>query len=365
MSTAVRTSEDRATALGERVIQALLGTLDLAGIHLGERLGLYTALRDGGPMTSIELAERTGTAERYIREWLEQQAVTGVLDVEDVDAAPTSRRYVLPDGHVEALTDADSLAYLPPLGRITIGVLQPMTQLIEAFRTGKGVPYADYGEDTREGIAAMNRVMFHNQLGSEWFPAIADIHARLAAAPAKVADIGSGTGASSIAIARAYPLAMVDTFDIDPASVARARDNIAAAGLADRVTARRVDAGGGELDGTYDLVTIFEALHDMARPVEALRSARQMLADGGSVIVADERVADRFTAPGDDLERIMYGCSIVHCLAVCIADHEQSAATGTVMRTDTLRRYAADAGFASVEVLPIENDFWRFYRLYP
>ena len=90
-----------------------------------------------------------------------------------------------------------------------------------------------------------------------------------------------------------------------------------------------------------------------------------MLAGGGSLIIADERVADRFTAPGDDVERLMYGCSITHCLAVGIADHEQSAATGTVMRTDTLRRYAADAGFASVEILPIDNDLWRFYRLRP
>jgi 2-polyprenyl-3-methyl-5-hydroxy-6-metoxy-1,4-benzoquinol methylase len=248
---------------------------------------------------------------------------------------------------------------------MTIGMLQPMPQLVEAFRTGDGVPYADYGEDTREGIAAMNRVMFHNQLGSEWFPAIADVHARLSSAPAKIADIGAGTGASNIAIARTYPLASVDAFDVDQTSVARSRENIEAAGLADRVTARRVDAGSGELDGTYDLVTIFEAIHDMARPVEALASARRMLADGGSVIVADERVADRFTAPGDDVERLMYGCSITHCLAVCIAGHEQSAATGTVMRTDTLHHFATDAGFASVEVLPIENDFWRFYRLRP
>lgn len=365
MNTAVSTAEERAAALGERVFQAVLGTLDLAGIYLGERLGLYAALRDHGPMTSVGLANLTATDERYVREWLEQQAVTGVLEVDDADAAPTERRFSLPDGHIEALTDTDSLAYLPPLGQLTIGILQPLPQLVEAFRTGGGVPYADYGEDTREGIAAMNRVMFDNQLGTEWFPAIADVHARLSSAPARVADIGSGTGSSSIAIARAYPLATVDTFDVDLASVARAHENIAAAGLADRVTARQVDAGSGDLEGTYDLVTIFEALHDMARPVEALASARRMLAGGGSLIIADERVADRFTAPGDDVERLMYGCSITHCLAVGIADHEQSAATGTVMRTDTLRRYAADAGFASVEILPIDNDLWRFYRLRP
>lgn len=365
MGTAALTGEERAATLGDRVFQAILGAMDLGAIYLGERLGLYTALRDRGPMTSVALAEYTDTDERYVREWLEQQAVTGFVDVADVDAAPKDRRFTLPDGHVEVLTDEDSLSFLPPLARMTLGMLQPLPQLLEAFRTGEGVPYADYGEDTREGIATMNGVMFHNQLGSEWFPAITDVHARLSAAPARVADIGSGTGSSSIAIARAYPLAQVDAFDVDPASVAKAKENIAAAGLADRVSAHHLDAGDGSLIGAYDVVTIFEALHDMARPVEALDNARRMLVDGGSLIVADERVADRFTAPGDDVERLMYGCSITHCLAVCIADHEDSAATGTVMRTDTLRRYAEDAGFASVEVLPIEHDFWRFYRLHP
>ena len=110
-------------------------------------------------------------------------------------------------------------------------------------------------------------------------------------------------------------------------------------------------------------MTIFEALHDMARPVEALRDARGMLADGGTVIVADERVAEHFSAPGDEIERLNYGFSVAALPGGRPAEHEDSAATGTVMRPTTLRAYAEDAGFARVEVLPIENDFWRFYRL--
>ena len=248
---------------------------------------------------------------------------------------------------------------------MTLGFLQPMNQLIDAFLTGDGVPYPAYGTDTREGIAEMNRVMFINQLGSEWFPKTDDIHERLRGQASRIADIACGEGWSSIALARAYPLAVVDAFDVDAASVEAARRNVADAGLADRVSIHQVDAGDGSLIGRYDVVTIFEALHDMARPVEALAGARRMLAEGGAVIVADERVADNFSAPGDDIERLMYGCSVLHCLAVGVADHEHSAATGTVMRVDTLRRYAADAGFASAEVLPIDNDFWRFYRLNP
>ena len=165
--------------------------------------------------------------------------------------------------------------------------------------------------------------------------------------------------------ARAYPLTHVDGIDEDSASIEAARRNAAEAGLAERVRFFRHDAADDGLGGAYDLVTICEALHDMARPVEALRAARRLLADGGCVIVADERVGERFTAPTEDpVERFCYAASVLHCLPVGRAD-EHSAATGTVMRPPTLRAYAEQAGFTHVEVLPIENDLWRFYRLNP
>ena len=130
------------------------------------------------------------------------------------------------------------------------------------------------------------------------------------------------------------------------------------------MTFHKRDAADPELAGRYDLVTIFEALHDMSYPVAALSAARGLLADGGSVIVGDEKAADVFTAPGDDLERLYYGFSVLHCLPVGMIG-ENPAGTGTVMRADTVRRYGHDAGFREVEILPIENDFWRFYRLRP
>lgn len=355
---------DTGEALIERVMASAIGAFDLVGIHLGVRLGLYRALRDGGPATSEELAASAGVDERYAREWLEHQAVTGLLSVDDPAAAAGERRYDLPAGHVAPLTDADSPSFIAPLASQIVGMLQPAPALVEAFRTGAGVPYADYGEDTREGIAALNRAMFINDLGTSWLPAIPDVHERLSSAPpARVADLGCGSGWSSIAIARAYPRALVDGIDVDRASIEAARANAAAEGLDDRLRFLAADASDPGLDRSYDLVTIFEALHDMGRPVEALAAARELLVAGGSVIVADERVADAFTAPGDDMERLMYGFSVVHCLAVGLADHEDSAATGTVMRADTLRAYARAAGFDRVEILPIENDFWRFYRL--
>jgi SAM-dependent methyltransferase len=356
---------ERRDALVGRLFEAAIGTMDVFAVYVGDRLRLYQVLADCGTATAPELAAATGTHERYVREWLEQQAATGILAVENAAAEPTARRYRLPRGHDEVLLDRDSLNYLAALLRLVVGVTRPLPALLEAFRSGGGVPYPDYGADTREGIAEMNRPMFVNLLGTAWLPALPDVHARLQSAPpARVADIGCGTGWSSIAIARAYPAVRVDGFDLDEASIRTAGANAAAAGLADRVTFHVRDAADPALAGRYDLVTAFETIHDMARPVEALRAMRGLVAAGGAVLIADERVGDTFTAPGTDVERLNYGFSVLHCLAVGMCD-EPSAGTGTVMRAGTLRQYAAEAGFRGVEVLPIENDFWQFYRLTP
>jgi 2-polyprenyl-3-methyl-5-hydroxy-6-metoxy-1,4-benzoquinol methylase len=172
--------------------------------------------------------------------------------------------------------------------------------------------------------------------------------------------VACGTGWSTIALARAYPNAEVHGLDLDEASIALARENATQEDVDIPFEVR--DAADPGLRGRYDLVTCFEAVHDMARPVESLRGMRSLLADGGVLLIADERVADRFTAPGDEVERVMYGFSVFHCLAVGL-EEQPSAATGTAMRAETLRGYAEDAGFTRFEILPIENDFWRFYRL--
>lgn len=351
-----------AAALAARLFEANLATYDVATIYIGDRLGLYAALAAAGPATATELAQRSGTHERYVREWLEQQAVAGILSVDDAAADPARRRYALPAGHAEVLLDRDSLSYLAPLARFTIGTLTGLPKLLEAFRSGGGVAYPDYGDDAREGQADANRTLYVNLLGSAWLPAVPDLHARLLAnPPARVADVACGTGWSSIALARAYPRVRVDGFDSDAPSIALARRNAAEAGVSDRVTFAVRDASDPAAQGAYELVTVFEALHDMPRPVEALRAMRGMLAPGGAIVIADERVHDSFRAPSAD-ERLFYSWSVLFCLPTGMAD-PPSAGTGAVMRPDTLRRYAREAGFGAVEVLPIENELWRFYRL--
>ncbi|MGD9889823.1 MAG: trans-aconitate 2-methyltransferase [Dehalococcoidia bacterium] len=365
MTQTLESVSEQRDALAGRLFESVIAAMDVFSIYLGDRLGLYRALADRDSVTSTELAAATGTSERYIREWLEQQAATGILTVDDVAAAPLARRFALPAAYHEILVEPESINYMAGMLRLVVGAAAPLSAVLTAYRTGAGVKYDDYGPDTIEGIAEMNRPMFLNLLGSEWLPAIPAVHARLQAnPPAWVADVGCGTGWSSIAIARAYPNVRIDGFDLNEASIALARRNAEAAGVADRVTFAVRDAADPTLAGRYDLVTAFETIHDMAHPVNALRTMRGLLAEGGSVLVADENVGENFAAPGDAIERLNYGFSVIHCLPATMAeDGPIELATGTVMRPPTLRRYAAEAGFRDVEVLPIEFDFWRFYRL--
>jgi 2-polyprenyl-3-methyl-5-hydroxy-6-metoxy-1,4-benzoquinol methylase len=352
-------------ALVGRVFEATIGAFDLLAIHLGLDLGLYRALRDDGPATSAQLATRAGIDERYAREWLEHQAVGGILTVDDVDAAATERRYALPPGHAEALLDVDSLASVQSMPRSVLSAARTLPKIESAYRSGDGVAWSDYpGVIETQGLS--NRPYFRHLLAQEWLPAVPDIDERLRSEPpARIADLACGTGWSSIAFARGYPLAQVHGLDIDTESIERARANAAAEGIGeDRLRFHLVDAATHDLDGQFDLVTIFEAVHDMSDPVAVLGAARRLLAPGGTVIVVDEKVAESFTAPGDDVERIMYGYSLFFCLANGLVDRP-SVGTGTVMRPPTLRRYATAAGFSGFRILPIEHETFRFYRLDP
>jgi hypothetical protein len=279
-----------------------------------------------------------------VREWLEQHAASGLLAVDDPAAGPLERRYRMPPEHLPVLADPDDVRYEAYRGVEAVRAARPLPDLVEAFRHGGAPPPLPWAP---EGRAEFNRALFVNLLGSRWLPAIPEVDRRLRAEPpARVADVACGTGWSSIAMARAYPAITVDGFDLDPDVVAAATENAHGTEVAARVRFAVVDAADPDLPGRYHLVTIFEALHDMSRPVEALAAARAMLAEGGSVVIADERVEDEFTAPAPDGDRRAYGWSVVSCLPGAMGD-PGTAATGAVMRPATLARYAEAAGSAA------------------
>ena len=357
--TSSQQASERRDAVAEQMFSSVIGALETLHVYVGRALGLYEALDDAAATNAADFAARTGIHPRYAREWLEQQAAAGILDVEEETGDAETRTFRMPDGVADVVCHPESLALVAPLTSMVMGVAQAMPAVLEAFRSGGGVPYDAYGDDIRRGIADINRPSFVNQLGAEWIPALPDLHERLGSG-GRIADLGCGEGASTVALALAYPRAEVLGLDLDPASIEAAR---AAAGGVE-VTFECRDAADPALAGSFDLVTLFETLHDMAHPVQALVAARSMLAPEGAVLVGDEKVADRFSAPGDEMERFNYGWSALHCLAAAMTEAD-SAATGTVIREQTVRAFADQAGFGSCTVLPIEHDFWRFYRLDP
>ncbi|GAA3102616.1 class I SAM-dependent methyltransferase [Streptosporangium carneum] len=259
------------------------------------------------------------------------------------------------------LTDESSLDYLAPLARMTAATAAQTPALLDAYRDGGGVSWAAFGTDMREAQAEMNRPWFERALPGA-LAGVADLDASLRRPGARLVDVGCGGGWSTIALARAYPQAVVEGVDIDGPSIELAARNAERAGLD---VAFRHEEAESLPAGVYDAVFAFECLHDMPRPVGALAAARRALRPGGAVVVMDEAAAESFTAPADETERLLYGFSLLICLPDGMS-HKPSAGTGTVMRPDTLRRYATEAGFRDVEILPIEDfGFWRFYRLLP
>jgi SAM-dependent methyltransferase len=356
---------ERRDNLVARLGAASTGMVELCTVYLGERLGYYDALAAGEPLTSTELAARTGTNERYAREWLEQQTTAGILEVDNAAAAPRERRFVLPAGHVEVLGDRTNSNYWGSEARFLVGITRPLPAVLEAFRTGGGVPFAAYGADLREGLAGGSRV------GSAWFvnevlpAALPDVHTRLQAdPPARVADLGCGAGWACVAIARAYPNTIVDGFDLDLASVELASQNVVEAGLKDRVRIVQRDAGDPELAGRYDLVMADACVHDTPQPVAMLQTMRRLASEGGVVLVSEPKSGERFMDAANNLEveRNFYAFSVLHCLPAGMAE-QPSAGTGTMMRPDILRGYARDAGFQDIEVLSIDDEWTAAYRL--
>lgn len=366
----------RTGAFAEQLIAMLGSATELLTIELGRRFGLYRTLHERGPMSAAHFARAARIAPRYAREWLEQQAAAGIVAVEETGSSSNHEpRFLLPEHHVPVLVDETDPAHTGPVAGVFAGVALAFPELVADFRDGRGVAFDEYGTELRQGLGALNRPAFTHELRT-WVDELPDRAALLDAGGA-VLDAGCGIGWSTIALADAFPNARVVGIDLDEASIEEARFNARDAGVADRVefvlgnagdsaAVRRAALAAGGADAAaasgFDLVTVFEALHDMGRPVDALAEFRALLRPGGALLVADERTADEFHPDAEPVERMLYAMSVLHCLPATTAE-SPAVANGTVLRAPTVRRWAAEAGFGRVDVLDIENPFWRFYRI--
>ncbi|MFC4784986.1 class I SAM-dependent methyltransferase [Nocardioides sp. MAHUQ-72] len=356
-----QTDEERAEQLAQTLLGQFGAGVELLTVELGRRLGLYEALAGSGAVTADELSARASIAPRYAEEWLDQQAAAGILDV--VSAEP--RRFALPDGHAAVLVAEESPAHLVGAAPLLLGVATTLRDVADAYATGRGVEYAAFGDELRFGIASINRPGFTHETRA-WVETLPDVAARLDRGGI-VLDAGCGEGWSTIGLARAFPAARVVGVDLDARSVEEARRHVEDTGLVDRVEIVRANAADpaalrDAARSPVTLVTVYQALHDMGEPVEALRAFRGLLATGGAVLVADEHGEDERYAPADEVERLKLSMSVLHCLPATWAE-SSSVVNGTVLRPGTLRRWVAEAGFERFEVLPVEHPFWRFHRL--
>ena len=356
------TAEDE-TAVEEfagNLFMAALAAMELANVELGIRLGLYNALAGAGPTTAAGLATKAGIAERYAREWLEQQATAGVVTVDDVAAPADQRRFTLPNAHAHVLLDDDSEACMKPCAATVPWLATALDVMTEEFRQGDGEAFGTF--DLHDIQAAFTRPVFVNHVVQNWLPALPDVQAKLDTGErVRIAEVGFGEGLAAIVIAQAYPNVEIDGFEVDPASIDTAKSAAADAGVADRVNFQLRDAADPTIEGNYDLVLAIEMLHDVPDPVGVLATMKKLAGTSGAVLVVDERTEDAFTVPASEMERFFYTFSTLHCLAVSMQDN--GAGTGTVIRASTVREYATAAGFADVEVLDVEHPQFRLYRL--
>jgi 2-polyprenyl-3-methyl-5-hydroxy-6-metoxy-1,4-benzoquinol methylase len=352
--------EARVEAFAGSLFGACLATMELANVELGIRLGLYEALAGAGPVTAADLAGRAGIAARYAREWLEQQAVAGVVEVDDTAKPASERRFELPNAHAHVLLDDDSEACMKPCAAVVPWLARAIDIMVQEFRQGTGAAFGLF--DLHDVQAAFTRPVFVNHLTQNWLPALTDVQAKLnTGTPVRIAEVGCGEGLAAITIARAYPNAEVDGYDLDEASIAAAQRAAADAGVADRARFELRDAADPSIAGDYDLVMAIEMLHDVPDPVGILRTMRSLVGPSGTVLVVDERTEESFTVPTTEMERFFYSFSTLHCLAVSMQNG--GAGTGTVIRPDTMRRYATEAGFTTVETLDVDHPQFVLYRL--
>ena len=322
-----------------RAVDEVGATLNTALVVMGDRLGLYRALAGAGPLTPAELARRTGTAERYVREWLNAQAAGGYVEY-DADSC----RYSLPPEQAIALTDESSPAYLPGFFQLALGSVIDSPRITEAARTGDGIGWHDHVHDVHEGCERFFRPSYHANLLTAWLPALDGVVEKLERG-ASVADVGCGHGASTVLMATAFPGSRFRGFDYHDASVETARERAMAAGLDGSVEFATAPAASYSGDG-YDLVTMFDCLHDMGDPLGAARHVRSTLAPDGTWMIVEPRAGDRVEENLNPVGRAYYGFSTFLCTPSSLAQ-EVGLALGAQAGEARIREVVLGAGFSS------------------
>jgi len=326
--------------------------------HLGDKLGLYAALGEGGPMTSDQLASKTSLHERWVREWLQQQTAAGIVSVED------GRFFMCPEA-VEIFGREESPLFGAGIFDTVVGLLGTIDGLEESFRTGVGAPYDSYGKLTCQGIERTFRPFYRSRLTQEVFPALDGLVAKLEAG-AKVADVGCGSAAALVEMAKAFPSSAFHGFDNSRVALARANENVREAGT-ENLTIQDTTHTRLEEDGSYDLITTLDCIHDMTHPAETIAAIHRSLKPNGTWFVADIRGHGSLE---DNLEKqpfsgMLYGFSVVCCMRAALAVQD-GAGLGTLGFPEPVaRKMAEEAGFTRFTKHDFANPLNDYYEIRP
>jgi SAM-dependent methyltransferase len=338
-----------------RAVDEVGASLNTALVVMGDKLGYYRAMKDA-PTTARRLAEETDTGEAYAREWLNAQAAGGIVDYD-----PTTGEYTLPVEHAVALTDESSPAYVPGFFQIALGTLQDSDRIFEKARSGAGLGWHEHNHDVHEGCERFFRPSYNAHLVAEWLPALEGVVEKLERG-ARVADTGCGHGASTIIMAQAFPRSTFVGSDYHPESIVEARRRAEAAGVADRVTFEVVSAQGLTWEA-YDLVTTFDALHDMGDPVGAARAVRAAIADDGTWMVVEPLSGDHVEDNFNPVGRSYYGFSTLLCTPASLSQ-EVGLALGNQAGPAKIRDVVMTGGFDRFERVA-ETPFNQVFEIRP
>jgi len=309
-------------------------------VSLGDKLGLYKAMKGGGPLSSEEVARRSGCSERYVREWLNAQVAGGYVDYH-----PASRTYELTPEQAMVVADETSPVFLPHAWQVVASMWADEPKALAAIKTGKGVSWGEHDERLFCGVAAFFRNSYSKSLVGEWLPALDGATEKLHKG-ARVADVGCGHGHSTVLMAKAFPKSQFWGFDVHEASIAAARRLAKDAGVAERVTFE-VENADTYAKRDYDLICFFDCLHDMGRPLDAARHAAKALADDGALMLVEPFAGDRVEDNVNPVGRLYYAASTTLCCAHAISE-KGTHVLGAQAGPRQLEEVLSSAGFGTV-----------------
>jgi SAM-dependent methyltransferase len=330
--------DTRLTEFVGKAVEDVGALLSGAMVVIGDKLGLYRSMAGAGPLTPVELAARTGTAERYVREWLSAQAARGYVTYEG------NGQFSLPDEHAVPLTDETSPSCVIGAFEIALGSVYATDAIAARFRSGDGFAWGAQDPHVLGGCERFFRPGYLNNLANAWVPALDGVEEKLVAG-ARVADVGCGHGASTLLLAQAYPASTVVGFDADAGSIEAARKRAADAGLADRVQFEVASAT--TFGDTYDLVCFFDCLHDMGDPVGACSHVLEHLAPGGTLMLIEPYAADDVAGNLTPVGAAYYGFSTLLCTPSSLSQ-DVGAALGAQAGEARLREVVTGAGFTAL-----------------